>query len=57
MDSIGGFELGRVYCEDCLTAMAKLPDKAVDLCLTDPPYGVEFDGKQTKFTQDRKSVV
>jgi len=24
---------------DCLEEMAKLPDKSVDMCLTDPPYG------------------
>ena len=25
--------------DDCLNAMAKLPDKSIDLILTDPPYG------------------
>ena len=25
--------------DDCLIAMAKLPDKSIDLILTDPPYG------------------
>lgn len=28
-----------VYNEDCLTAMKKMPDKAFDLAVVDPPYG------------------
>jgi site-specific DNA-methyltransferase (adenine-specific) len=36
---IGEFELNKVYCGDCLEFLKKLPDKCVDLCLTDPPYG------------------
>ena len=39
MVELGGFELGRVHCVDCLEAMKLLPDKSVDLVLTDPPYG------------------
>ena len=27
---------------DCLEEMKKMPDKGVDLCLTDPPYGVDI---------------
>lgn len=26
---------------DCLEYMAGLPDKAFDLCVCDPPYGIE----------------
>ncbi|OQA02710.1 MAG: Modification methylase DpnIIB [bacterium ADurb.Bin400] len=39
MVELGGFELGRVHCCDCLEALKQLPDKCVDLVLTDPPYG------------------
>ncbi len=40
MVELGGFELGRVHCVDCLEALKQLPDKCIDLVLTDPPYGV-----------------
>jgi site-specific DNA-methyltransferase (adenine-specific) len=33
------FELNKVHCCDCLEALKRLPDKCVDLVLTDPPYG------------------
>lgn len=31
--------LNKVHLADCLEIMKKLPDKCVDLVLTDPPYG------------------
>ena len=30
--------INQVHCADCLTFMHELPDKCVDLVLTDPPY-------------------
>ena len=32
-------ELNRIYNEDCLEGMKRIPDGSVDLVLTDPPYG------------------
>jgi site-specific DNA-methyltransferase (adenine-specific) len=31
-------ELNRIYCGDCLDLMREMPDKSVDLVMTDPPY-------------------
>ena len=31
-------ELDRIYNEDCLVGLKKIPDKSVDLIITDPPY-------------------
>lgn len=36
---IAGYELNRLYNEDCLQAMKKMPDKCFDLAIVDPPYG------------------
>ena len=30
----------RIICADCLDILRRLPDKCVDLVLTDPPYGM-----------------
>lgn len=35
-------ENGVLYNADCLSVMAKMPDKCVDLVLTDPPYGIDI---------------
>ena len=34
--------INKVICGDCLEVMKKLPDKCIDLVLTDPPYGVNL---------------
>lgn len=31
-------ELNRIYCMDCIEGIKQLPDKSVDLVVTDPPY-------------------
>jgi DNA modification methylase len=31
-----------LICGDCLVEMKKIPDKSIDLVLTDPPYGIGF---------------
>lgn len=36
--------INKVIQGDCLGVMRRLPDKCVDLVITDPPYGVSYDG-------------
>ncbi len=31
-------ELNKIYCGDCMELMKQIPDKSVDMVLTDPPY-------------------
>ena len=31
-------EVNKIYNEDCLTGLKKLPDNSVDMCCTSPPY-------------------
>ena len=35
-----------VYLMDCMDAMAQMPDKAFDLAIIDPPYGIGEDGRK-----------
>jgi len=37
---------GRVLVGDCVARMRNLPDCSVDAVVTDPPYGIEFMGKE-----------
>ena len=39
-------EINQVYCGDCLDLMKEIPDKSIDLVLTDPPYGIGEDGRK-----------
>jgi len=36
-------ELNRIYNMDCLEGMQQMPDKCIDLVITDPPYGIDSD--------------
>ena len=41
-------EINKIYNEDCLEGMKRIPDSSIDLIVTDPPYGtikgLETDG-------------
>lgn len=37
---LGKYELNKIYNEDCMEGMKRIPDKSVDMILTDIPYGV-----------------
>ena len=32
-----------IYCADCRDVLPHIPDKSIDLVLTDPPYGLSLD--------------
>lgn len=36
-------ELDTIFNQDCLVGLKSLPDKSIDLILTDPPYGKKAD--------------
>lgn len=40
--------INKVHNADCLEFMKQMPDKCVDLVLTDPPYGINYDKMQNK---------
>lgn len=39
---------------DCLDLMRELPDKCIDLIITDPPYGIEISKNPVRQKQDKK---
>jgi len=53
-------ELNKIYNEDCLETMKRMPNNFVDLVLTDPPYGMDYQSawrtaspKYEKITGDK----
>lgn len=49
---IRDMEINRIYNEDCLETMARIPDNSIDLVVTSPPYNKGFyankNAKQSK---------
>lgn len=44
--------INRIINADCLDILRELPDKSIDLVLTDPPYGIGIDG-QKRYTNNQ----
>lgn len=47
----------KVFCGDCIEVMKLLPDNSVDAIVTDPPYGLEFMGKDWDKFKDGKNIA
>lgn len=48
----------RIFNEDCIAGMAaRLPDQSVDLVLTDPPFGIEFQAKKANYNRKGSRVL
>ena len=54
---LNGESDGCIVCGDCLEVMADMPDGCVDAVVTDPPYGVAFHGKTTKYTRGEEGYA
>ena len=41
-------EINKIYNEDCLETMKRMPDNFIDVIITSPPYNKNFYTKKTK---------
>jgi site-specific DNA-cytosine methylase len=42
------------YNMDCMEAMREMPDKAFELAIVDPPYGIGIDGQKKSISKNPK---
>ena len=49
-------ELNVVYNEDCLEGMKQIPNKSVDLVITDPPYLIDIVGSGLYSQKDKQYI-
>ena len=50
-------EINKILNGDCLECLKELPSESVDAIITDPPYGLEFMGKEwDSFKKTGKNV-
>lgn len=49
-------QLNKIYNEDCLEGMKRIPDKSVGLIVTDPPYLMNYQSSRRK-KEDRFSKI
>lgn len=46
-----------IYYKDCIAGMRNLPAGSVDLVIADPPFGLDFSGKEAMYNRDGEQVV
>lgn len=46
--------INKIICNDCLGIMKQMPDKSIDLVLTDLPYGLGIDGQKRSISRNPK---
>lgn len=53
--------INKIIHADCLEVMKELPDKCIDLVLTDPPYGIKaggtFSKKGNQYTEKTRTMA
>jgi len=49
-------ELNVIYNEDCLEGMKQIPNKSVDLVITDPPYLIDTVGSGLYSQKDKQYI-
>ena len=55
-------EIDNVYNGDCLDILQQIPDNSIDTCITDMPYGIDFqscyrNNKVPKIANDKKPFL
>lgn len=48
--------INKIYNVDCLEFMKTLPDKCIDLVLTDPPYGMSYQSSRRTATPQYEKI-
>ena len=46
--------INKVYLADCMDIMRMMPDKSVDLCIVDPPYGIGISSNPVRQLHEKK---
>lgn len=52
---MGSDDINIAYNMDCLAAMLEMPDKAFDLAVVDPPYGIGISNNPVRQAHDKKN--
>jgi site-specific DNA-methyltransferase (adenine-specific) len=48
-------EFNNFYCVDCMEVLKLMPDKSIDLCIVDPPYGININHNMGRRKGDKHS--
>jgi len=52
-----GLEFNKIYNQDCIEGMKKIPNGAIDLVITDPPFAINFKAKRGNYNRTASRVL
>jgi len=47
----------QIHYENCITGMENLPDESINIVIADPPFGLDFNGKESFYNRKPQNVV
>ncbi len=50
-------EFNRIYNMNCISGMTLIPDKKIDLIITDPPFAIDFKAKKENYNRTASRVI
>jgi len=50
-------KMDQIFFEDCKSGMTKMTEESVDLVIADPPFGIDFSGKEHSYNRKQDLVV
>jgi len=50
-------EFNKIYNMNCITGMTLIPDKKIDLIITDPPFAIDFKAKKENYNRTASRVM
>lgn len=50
-------ETNIIYNMDCLKGLEMIPDKSIDLVITDPPYGIDYQSNHRVKSEGFKKIL
>ena len=51
------FSVNKIYNNDCIDGMKTIPDKTIDLVVTDPPFAIDFKAKKANYNRTASRVL
>ncbi len=50
-------DTNKIYYEECVQGMNNLPEESIDTIIADPPFGLDFSGKESIYNREKNNVI
>ncbi len=54
---MGKFSFNKIYHDNCIDGMKKIPANCIDLVVTDPPFAINFKSKKANYNRTPSNVL